>query len=268
VGDGIRIFNITDPTNGSAPPLITLKGLTLKGGDPVRNSGNQDGNGGAIFSEARLEIFDCTIEENEAFSGGGIHIKVAGDSPTMEREILAIEDSVIQNNEARSGGGIDIDTSDTTDPTSDLFSITRTTISNNHALSTGIGGSGGGIFAALYGAALTVTDSHITGNTAAGSGSFIGDYGGGGGGGIYAKLDLAASLEVIDSEVSGNEAERGNGGGILAKAFRDPSGDPFPAQKAITISGSLISNNSAGDSGGGREHTFCRINEEFVTIAA
>lgn len=38
--DGIRIFNITDPTNGASPPLVTLKGLTLTGADPSTNSGN------------------------------------------------------------------------------------------------------------------------------------------------------------------------------------------------------------------------------------
>jgi hypothetical protein len=30
---GNRIFNITDPTSGSTPPLVALKGLTLTGGD-------------------------------------------------------------------------------------------------------------------------------------------------------------------------------------------------------------------------------------------
>jgi hypothetical protein len=247
---------------------VTLKGLTLTGGDPGGN-----GNGGAIFSEARLEIFGCTIEENDAFSGGGIHINVAGGSSTTQRDILTIEDSVIQNNVALiAGGGIDIDSGGPGDATSDSFTITRTTIHDNEALATNFGSEpgGGGIYAQLYGAQLEVTDSKITGNTTAAAGSFVGDQGdGGGGGGIYAKLDLAASLAVIDSEVSGNEATYGNGGGILAKAFfGDPYADPFPAQKAITISGSLISNNTAGDRGGGREHTFCRINEEFVTIAA
>jgi hypothetical protein len=167
VGDGIRIFKITDPTSGSAPPLVTLKGLTLKGGDPVRSCGNQEGNGGAIYSTSRLEIFNCTIEQNEAYTGGGIHIKVAGGSVTAQREILTIEDSVIQDNEARAGGGIDMDSGSNAIPTSDLFSITRTTISNNHALSTSPQSGGGGLFAQLYGAHLEVTDSTISGNTAA-----------------------------------------------------------------------------------------------------
>lgn len=131
-GDGIRIFHITDPISGSDSPLVTLKGLTLKGGDP--NSSSENGNGGAIHSAARLEIFDCTIEENDAHSGGGIHINVAEGDTTTQREILKIEDSVIQNNKANAGGGIDMDSvSSTGAATSDLFSITRTTISDNDA---------------------------------------------------------------------------------------------------------------------------------------
>ncbi len=54
-GDGFRIFNITDPTSGAAPPLVTLQGLTLTGGDSYFG-------GGAIFSRARLSLADCVTE--------------------------------------------------------------------------------------------------------------------------------------------------------------------------------------------------------------
>jgi hypothetical protein len=50
-GNGIRIFHITDPIPGDDSPLVTLKGLTLTGGDPSDDS--EDGNGGAIYSERR-----------------------------------------------------------------------------------------------------------------------------------------------------------------------------------------------------------------------
>jgi CSLREA domain-containing protein len=259
VGDGIRIFHITDPTAGSA--LVTLKGLTLKRGDPVRNSGNQEGNGGAIYSEARLSILDCTIEENDAYTGGGIHINVAGDSSNTDRQVLTIDDSTIRNNEALAGGGIDIDADDT----SDRFSITRTTISNNHALSESpdSGAGGGGVFADLYGARLTFTDSTISGNTTAAQSS--GSYDEGGGGGLSVKLRESASLAVDNTLVTDNHASSGSGGGILAKAYYAPN--PY---QAITITRSTISDNTAGDRGGGlflfnQEGTEVLVQESRVT---
>jgi hypothetical protein len=45
-----RIFDITDPTNGSLPPLVTLKGLTLDGGNITGHSSLVIGNGGVIYS--------------------------------------------------------------------------------------------------------------------------------------------------------------------------------------------------------------------------
>lgn len=72
-GQGIRIFNITDPTSGAAPPLVTIVGMTLKGGDV----GGLLGRGGAIRSEARLVLRDCTFTDNEADLGGAIYVRVA-----------------------------------------------------------------------------------------------------------------------------------------------------------------------------------------------
>jgi hypothetical protein len=54
-GDGFRIFNIT----GSSTTLVTMKNLTLTGGDVT-------GNGGAIQSTASLDIRNCTITGNNA----------------------------------------------------------------------------------------------------------------------------------------------------------------------------------------------------------
>lgn len=67
-GDGIRIFDVTDPIPGADSPLVTLKGLTLRGGDPL------DGFGGAIRSKGRLDVRQCTFIDNEAaLSGGAIY---------------------------------------------------------------------------------------------------------------------------------------------------------------------------------------------------
>jgi predicted outer membrane repeat protein len=71
-GDGIRIFNITDPTFGSATPLVTLKNLTLKRAD-------SSGAGGAINSAAQLDVQDCKFIDNEStLIGGAIAATFAG----------------------------------------------------------------------------------------------------------------------------------------------------------------------------------------------
>lgn len=242
---------------------MTLKGLTLTGGDP--NDDSSGGNGGAIFSQSRLKVIDCTIEINFAYSGGGIHINVADDSSTTPRQVLTIEDSVIRNNRAGAGGGIDIDSGGTNDPTSDVFSITRTTISDNHALSQFDDFGGGGIYAELHGAHLTVTESTISGNTTAATSGNIDDPGGGGG--LYVQLRDSAALTVEKTTVSGNQATFGDGGGILAKAYDSA---PYPDPRAITITRSTISENKAGSRGGGlflfnREGTEVLVQESRVT---
>ncbi len=60
-GDGSRIFNITDPTFGSSPPLVTIIGLTLTGGDV-------SGTGGAINSAGILTLRDSIVTGNHGIS--------------------------------------------------------------------------------------------------------------------------------------------------------------------------------------------------------
>jgi hypothetical protein len=88
-GQGGRIFNVTDPSFGSDPPLVAIKGLTLTGGDAAGFD-----NGGAILTAAKLVLQHCTIVGNAAFSGGAIYSIVAGGSATP-RDVLTIEDSTI-----------------------------------------------------------------------------------------------------------------------------------------------------------------------------
>lgn len=90
--DGIRIFNITDPTSGSNPPLVTLRGLALKGGDA-------NGFGGAISSTASLEIENCMITDNHARRGGAI------DAFLWRNSTITITNSVISGNSTISEGG-------------------------------------------------------------------------------------------------------------------------------------------------------------------
>jgi hypothetical protein len=199
------------------PPEITLIGLTLTGGDV-------NGNGGAIRSEARLEVRDCIIMENEANVGGAIYVEVLAGGTTT-REALRIEDSVIDHNVAGSvavggsGGGVAIVSA----AANDTVLITGTTISHNIATL-----NGGGVYADLNGAHVTISDSNFILNEAAS------------GGGIYALLDDMASFTVDATELEENDASLGAG---LYAELTD--------QSRLDVEGSTFYDNEATTDGGG-----------------
>jgi hypothetical protein len=215
-GQGIRLFDITDPSGGTAPPLVTLVGLTLKGSDV-------SGDGGAIRSLARLIIRDCVIEENEAIRGGGIFVEVAGGG--TPREILRIENSIIDSNDASSGGGLAIFSGSQGSPTQDTAVITGSTF-RYHEI--GSSGGGGAIDATLYGAALTIDAGSFLLNEAQD------------GGAIRATLSEGAELNIVDSNFEENDAS-GNGGGVQTDV----------TDSTVQISGTTFHDNLASQSGGG-----------------
>lgn len=224
-GTGIRVFDISDSSNnGASPPSVTLKDLTLKGGD-VGQQGSIGPEGGAIRSKGLLTLIDCTITNNSADTGGGVFVEVAG---TGSRNVLTIEDCVIEHNEAFTGGGLAIVAGATFFPTTDSAAITRTRIEGNHAASQINGG--GGLFADLHGASLTLTDTSLMVNTNPS----------GEGGGAFAKLD-GANLTINRGTLTGNEAVN-YGGGLRVTA---------DAESEIQILDSTLSGNTNTNNGGG-----------------
>lgn len=103
---------------------------------------------------------------------------MAGGGPTTQREVLTIEDSLIDDNFAFEGGGVEVISGDFGAPTGDTITITGAHISNNTVIS----GDGGGLYAELFGAQLSVTSSTISGNEA------------GEGGGLWARVWNGAYL--------------------------------------------------------------------------
>lgn len=100
--DGIRIFDITDATGGTDPPVVTLNNLKLTGGDVfVRGE-----DGGAIRSHGDLILDHCEIYGNSAFSGGGVDLEASG-SGTTARNVLTIENgtNIHDNTSGADGGG-------------------------------------------------------------------------------------------------------------------------------------------------------------------
>ena len=58
--------------NVAATGSLTLEGLTLRGG-AVSRVGNIGGEGGGIFTDGTVTLTNCTLTENTAVLGGGIH---------------------------------------------------------------------------------------------------------------------------------------------------------------------------------------------------
>ncbi len=181
-----RVFNVN---SGSA---VTISGVGITGGQASTG-------GGILFGANRppLTLVDVRVFNNSATNqGGGIW---AGDSSNF-----TITRSTISGNTAgSSGGGFYAQASSST--------ITDSSIVNN----TCTFGSGGGFFS--Y-AGLIVTNSTISGNSAAGLG-----------GGI-----ATGGVSVRNSTITNNKANSGGGG--VARTFGNGS---------IAIDSSIVSGNTA-----------------------
>lgn len=258
-GDGVgsRIFHITDPTGGTSPPQVKMVGLTLTGGD-------SDFYGGAIISNADLELQNCTLAAN--------YSEISGGAITQYGSNLTLNDCTISGNHARtfSGGGVYVGDL----PSNAQVNITGCTISNNSSAA-----NGGGIEAELVGEqSLTIDNSKITGNSTSKDGGGIavtaksgdlssfpakraftisnstvsGNTCASRGGGIYARNFSLTETLIDQSTISGNQVtggsgNYGNGGGVYAYV----SDDSLSGKPTFTISGSTIDNNKTAEHGGG-----------------
>jgi parallel beta-helix repeat protein len=158
----------------AATGVLTLEGLTLRGGDVAGLS-----NGGGLRNRGTLLVAYSTLRGNTATSGGGI----------SNAGTLAITQSTLRGNTATSvGGGIfqDLGSRPTT--------LTNSTIRDNLAT------SGGGV-ATTSGAllSLTIANSTLLGNMASNSG-----------GGI-AVVGTQTGVILTNSTVVGNLATVGGG---------------------------------------------------------
>jgi hypothetical protein len=200
---------------------VNLKKLTITGGKASSVFGGDHGGGGIICENAEVRISDCIVDNNTAIpgKGGGIYYSSFG-------AYVEIVDSRISNNSANMGGGA------YSDVMMSGIVLVNTTIENNSAIYNGdddsgkgggiCGGAdlfnckvinntaflGGGISCGIYTRSnyIDIHDSKINGNKAIKVG-----LKGGEGGGIY--MWIEGSISVLNSELSGNEAE-GSGGAI------------------------------------------------------
>lgn len=201
--------------------IMEIKESTIKGNkvDDIYKYG------GAVYNAGSAKLNQVTIADNEAYWGGGIAQGVLGD--------LELTDSVLDSNTAQKlGGGLYL---------GGETIISYSTIQNNRT--TGSYSDGGGIHIEkeLVGS-VSINDSVIANNQAV-------DHGGGihnerdlvlrntkilnnqaeDGGGVFFERGM---IMVINSNIDGNRAMNGNGGG-------------FYNRKTLNIVNSSITNNHA-----------------------
>jgi CSLREA domain-containing protein len=223
---------------------LDLKGLTLTNG---RAPAVSRGDGGGLYNHSgSVTVERCVISKNVGSWGGGISNKAgAGATGTM-----VLTDTRVVGNTARGNGGGIIQVSAVGGISATLtMTITRSTIADNRAEGTfrpswsGGGGIASGLHMRSAGSAATLTliDSTVSGNVAAGEGELL--KGVGGGIGI-----TGGEATIINCTVSGNRAigvgpASGLGGGLWVTASFGPA--------TVTLINSTVSDNSALSGGGG-----------------
>ncbi|MEH2246304.1 beta strand repeat-containing protein [Nostoc sp.] len=225
--------------SGSRVTIITVNYSTIAGNTV------SDGAGGGIYNTGGLTVNHSTITENTANGGTGGSSTSYGTGGGIYNDAssLTVNYSTITKNTASSGGGIESSTYTTT--TTPVTTVNHSIISGNTAI------NGGGIFIDLssFIQTLLVSNSSISDNSARSNG-----------GGIFVTGDSPGgiTMTVSNSSISGNSALKGSGGGIYDGANGNGGYDDFNGItiipdfliSTITITKSIISDNSAGANGG------------------
>ena len=231
-GDGMQVLLINDADPESLS-TVTLTGITITGADRnfvdgagiyttenltldgcVVSDNRTTGQGGGIYShntqalQNTLVVRNSTITGNSAINseGGGIRKRYGS---------LLIENCTISNNTAAYAGGVSGADGGI------IVQVSGSTFAGNHSTQTNMIFGGGAIF--CYNAMLTVSDSSITGNSAAN------------GGGINTRQTW---VTVSNSTLSNNTATT-DGGAI------------WVTDLGVTLTDCVIQGNTAGTKGGG-----------------
>jgi hypothetical protein len=205
-----RIFNIN--ATAATPQQFSISGMVLSGGNlSAGNSGaaillDQDaltltdltitgnkagGDGGAIqvaSANATLVVQNSNLSKNTATGNGGA-INIAN-SVTSEFSSVTISNSTVATNTAQRGGAINF-------TNNGELKILSSTLSGNAALSNSLRGAGGGVnfYGTPQGAGFVVSNSTLSGNTAAN-----------GSGGAISAANLNGPIIIRNSTVTGNTA--------------------------------------------------------------
>ncbi|WP_411846896.1 choice-of-anchor Q domain-containing protein [Roseibacillus persicicus] len=263
----LNLLNGTVSGNGGAILTSPCDELAL---DSVRLRNCVADNGGAIYSDgSRVSIIDSSFDGNAATAAagsGGAFFNAAGGT-------LAVNDTGFENNVAnRAGGAIEDQSAGTSG--FDITLTNATFIGNKAGVApaTAAPGNGGAIhitgsgsidisggsasdnMAAREGGAywndkglMTISDTTISSNSASGPDAHDG------GGGLF---NNGGTLTVTSTTLSNNLADgsAGSGGAILT------------TDGAVTLSGVIISSNTANRAGGGIEAIDGELSLDGVTL--
>lgn len=204
-----RIFNIVDAANGSDAP-VTISGVTLSRGSATGTCPSPTtGSGGAIIAAESLTLTDVILSSNAAVrNGGGLAWALRRSGQT-----LTLANTKFTNN----------------------------TVGCSAATATALGG---GLYVGYEAtlatggaAAVTISNSQFTGNTAVRSG-----------GGIA--IGAPATVSVNGTRIVGNTATNAYGGGLYVVS---PSKSGLTTASVI-VQNSEIAENTAALAGGGASH--------------
>lgn len=230
-GDAVRVFNITSGT-------ATLRGLTVRNGKaPEIGSFSRDGGGGVRCADCVLTLENMVISNNVARDGGGgIYLQNVSSA--------IISSSSITGNSATffSGGGI----------LSVLSTLTMTdsNLTGNQAINTSntFRNDGGGMI--VFEGSLTMTDCSVAGNASRRSG----------GGASFA----GGTHRISGTTFSGNNVTEGIGGGVTIGSSSENPNSPA----TVTMVNSTLSGNNASEDGGGISNFSSTSTLRNVTVAS
>jgi len=243
--------------------VLTLKDLAIA-------HGRGDGDGGCVFAEGNIALSNVAISECKAgvvsgdvalgtapVRGGGLY---AGNSATLENSLVSANQAYGNAVYAYGGGVFAVS----------AITLTSSTIDQNAVHSDGGASYGGGIAAGDRAghvqAAVTLTSSLVTSNTADSACDFCGVRGGG----VWVYGNSTFSGGEISGNGAASSAGYGTGGGLYFNAHfgsapvsatvtgthfhcntSDNSGGAIAAGGDLTISRAILDCNSALKDGGG-----------------
>lgn len=222
-----RIFDLV----GGAVNL-TLKGMTLTGGD-VRAQAGAGNRGGAVrvgSAGAKLSASDLEFSSNEALIGGGVAV-TSNSSATIKSSRF------VSNTANARGGGLAIENGSTAKVSTSLFQqneassslnpasgggisnegtakISTSTIQANTVATNGGGNfaTGGGVFS---GNSLTLKRSLVQGNSTSASTDNVSE----GGGGVWTSGSAEIANSTLFNNIAGVPGDNdGDGGAVFANA--------------------------------------------------
>jgi fibronectin-binding autotransporter adhesin len=252
------VFTLGTGATGATPELIEVHNLVVSGGNHTGGSGI--GGGIQVRAGSYLKLYDSTVTQSVAVSGGGIGIDSPGAPQTLlsNCQIVAntatatytgggggiavqrgssvtIQGSTIAHNTSHDGGGVFGDAGSQIVLTDAVVSSNTSTAFSTHVGPTG--GSGGGL---LTNGSLTISGSTIVDNVADGEGS--------GGGGLWVALNNGDTHVISNTIFAHNslttDEPEGLGGGIAAVG---PVAQPH---LVLTLSSDYIVQNTAAAGGG------------------